>query len=202
MIRDDVMFVWRQSNGLVCGQLLISDTIIHTNICICKFGKCRDNVLRPQIDLTAMANRAHLTDILLLGFMPITTHFMLFKISKTKSDLIDCIKVKYQAHHGALMNIRSKARVTMTFLVEFNSLVSGKFEWSFRFLILWIIYVIDGWGISCKLALRWMSLDLTDDKTTLVQVMAWCVRQQAITWADVDPDLCRHMASLGPNELT
>ena len=27
------------------------------------------------------------------------------------------------------------------------------------------------------------------------------VRQQAITWADVDPDLCRHMASLGPNVL-
>ena len=27
------------------------------------------------------------------------------------------------------------------------------------------------------------------------------VRQQAITWANVDPDLCRHMTSLGPNEL-
>ena len=34
--------------------------------------------------------------------------------------------------------------------------------------------MIDGWGISCEFALRWMSLDLTDDKTTLVQVMAWC----------------------------
>ena len=27
------------------------------------------------------------------------------------------------------------------------------------------------------------------------------VRQQAITWANVDPDLCRHMALLGHNEL-
>ena len=27
------------------------------------------------------------------------------------------------------------------------------------------------------------------------------VRQQAITWANVDLDLCRHMASLGHNEL-
>ena len=27
------------------------------------------------------------------------------------------------------------------------------------------------------------------------------VRQQAITWANVDPDLCHHMASLGLNEL-
>ena len=31
----------------------------------------------------------------------------------------------------------------------------------------------DGWGISCKIALRWMALDL-DDKSTLVLVMAWC----------------------------
>ena len=28
--------------------------------------------------------------------------------------------------------------------------------------------------ISCELALRWTSLDLSDDKSTLVQVMAWC----------------------------
>ena len=34
--------------------------------------------------------------------------------------------------------------------------------------------MIDGWGISCELALRWMSLDLTDDRSTLVQVKAWC----------------------------
>ena len=34
----------------------------------------------------------------------------------------------------------------------------------------------------------------TDHLSTLVQVMA-------ITWANVDPDLCRQMASLGLNEL-
>ena len=27
-----------------------------------------------------------------------------------------------------------------------------------------LIIVIDGWGISCEIALRWMSLDITDDK--------------------------------------
>ena len=27
------------------------------------------------------------------------------------------------------------------------------------------------------------------------------IRQQAITWANVDPDLCRHVVSLGHNEL-
>ena len=39
----------------------------------------------------------------------------------------------------------------------------------------------------------------SDDKSTLVQV-AW--RHQAITWTNVDPVLCRHMVSLGHNELT
>ena len=29
--------------------------------------------------------------------------------------------------------------------------------------------------------------------------MAWCCQA---TWANVDPDLCHHMASLGHNELT
>ena len=37
-----------------------------------------------------------------------------------------------------------------------------------------LISVTDGWGISRKIALRWMPLDLTDDKSTLVKVMAWC----------------------------
>ena len=47
-----------------------------------------------------------------------------------------------------------------------------------------------------------MPIDLTDDKSTLVQVMAWCLRQQAITWATIDPDLFRQMVSLGNNVLT
>ena len=55
-----------------------------------------------------------------------------------------------------------------------NSLAAGKFEWHFRFLIFQIVSVIDGQGISCETALRWMSLDLIDDKSSLVQVMAWC----------------------------
>ena len=42
----------------------------------------------------------------------------------------------------------------------------------------WVLFnpitTIDGWDIFCEIALRRMSLDLTDDKSTLVQVMAWC----------------------------
>ena len=67
-----------------------------------------------------------------------------------------------------------------------NSLDPGKFEWNFRYVIFKQILVIDGRGISCEIALIWMSLGFTDDQSTLVQ-------------GNVDPDLCRHMASLGQN---
>ena len=36
------------------------------------------------------------------------------------------------------------------------------------------ILMVNGWGVSCETALRLMSLGLTYDKSTLVQVMAWC----------------------------
>ena len=58
--------------------------------------------------------------------------------------------------------------------LPFNSLAPGKFEWNFRYVIFKRILVIDGWGISCEISLIWMSLDFTNDQTTLVQAMAWC----------------------------
>ena len=42
-----------------------------------------------------------------------------------------------------------------------------------------LILVIDDWCISGEIAIRWIKLDLTDDKSTMVQVMAWC-RQATI----------------------
>ena len=56
----------------------------------------------------------------------------------------------------------------------FNSLALGKYAWNFKQVIFKQILVIDGWGLSCEIALIWMSLDFTDDQSTLVQVMAWC----------------------------
>ena len=56
----------------------------------------------------------------------------------------------------------------------FNPLAPGKFEWNFRYVIFKWILVIDVWGFSYRIALRWMSLGFTDDQSTLVQVMAWC----------------------------
>ena len=55
-----------------------------------------------------------------------------------------------------------------------NSLVPGRFLKKFRYVIFLPILVTDGWDISIEIVLLWMSLHLTDDKSTLVQVMAWC----------------------------
>ena len=49
----------------------------------------------------------------------------------------------------------------------------GRVKWIFRWAILKLMSVIVGWSISCEIALRWISLDLTDDKSALIKVMAW-----------------------------
>ena len=56
-------------------------------------------------------------------------------------------------------------------LQRFNSLAPRRFERNFRKVI---FKVIDVWGISCEIVLPWTPQDLTVDKSTLVQVMAWC----------------------------
>ena len=63
------------------------------------------------------------------------------------------------------------------------------------------VFVIDGWGIYRNIVLKWMSVECTDDKTALAQIMVWCVRQQAITHANDDLDPYCYTASLGDNEL-
>ena len=55
-------------------------------------------------------------------------------------------------------------------LGDFNLILES---WFFK-----LILVNGGWDISYEIALRRMPQDLTDDKSTLVQVMAWC-RQAA-----------------------
>ena len=57
--------------------------------------------------------------------------------------------------------------------------------------------VADILSISCEIGLRWMP------KASLMISQHWfrswpgAVRRQAITWSNVDQDLCCHMASLG-----
>ena len=78
-------------------------------------------------------------------------------------------------------------KINFTYENVFESVVCRPFCSSFNMLTHWplgdsnkildqvifkLISVTDGWGISCKIALSWMPLDLTDDKSTLVQLMA------------------------------
>ena len=56
----------------------------------------------------------------------------------------------------------------------FNSFSPWWFGRDFRSVIFNLNLVVCGWCITCKIALRWMSLDLTDDKSILVQVIVWC----------------------------
>ena len=58
--------------------------------------------------------------------------------------------------------------------IGINTLAPGRFQFHFRKAILKLSLVDYGWGISYKIAFRWMPLDLTDDKSTLVQLMVWC----------------------------
>ena len=74
-----------------------------------------------------------------------------------------------------------------------NSLAPGRLEWHFRCHFQTITLLSDSWHISwncpqrnvelsmsdifsifCQIARRWMPQHLTDDKSTMVQVMAWC----------------------------
>ena len=61
-----------------------------------------------------------------------------------------------------------------TALPSVHSLAPERFEWKFRQVIFKLFSVNDGWSIPREIALRWMTLDFTDDKSTSVQVMAWC----------------------------
>ena len=68
-----------------------------------------------------------------------------------------------------------------------NSLVPGRLLWKFIPVILKIILMSDDWGISPKIALRWKSLALTDDKPTMIKLIACAARQLAVTGAFIDP---------------
>ena len=56
----------------------------------------------------------------------------------------------------------------------FNSWAPRIFEMNFRKVIFKLNLVIDGWGISWETVVPWTPQVLTDEKSTLFQVMAWC----------------------------
>ena len=58
-----------------------------------------------------------------------------------------------------------------------------------------------GWGISYEIALRWMPQDLTDEKSTLVQVMAWCRQATSHYLSQCWPRSLSPYGVTTPNEL-
>ena len=119
---------------------------------------------------------------------PISWRFLQYHLS---AYLLRSYRTDDRAHFARLLGLHKHWLVTMvpagqiTNLVSMkhdlfnssdylNSLAPGKFAWNFRKVIFKQILMVDVWGISCETALIWMSLDFTDDQSTLVQVMAWC----------------------------
>ena len=107
-------------------------------------------------------------------------YFMLCALSENPGDMSEWTKtVWWQPLGNAFFAVDTFFFLRsgiLSFVVcrRFNSLAPGEFECNFRHAIFKRILVIDGWGISCEIALIWMSLDFTDDQSTLVPVMAWC----------------------------
>ena len=58
---------------------------------------------------------------------------------------------------------------------QINSMSPGVCDFDFKCVILNCIVVIIFKSISSTVAFRWMAQDLTDDNSTLVQVMPWCL---------------------------
>ena len=80
--------------------------------------------------------------------------------------------IKY--HNNSFVDVFRKCSV----LIFFNSLAPGGFENIFQNVFFKLISWIDTLSNSCETALRSMPQNPSDDKSTLVQVMAWC-RQAA-----------------------
>ena len=59
-------------------------------------------------------------------------------------------------------------------LFMLSSLSYGRFEGNFIKVNFKLVLMIDGSGISVEIDFRLILLDLTNDNSTLVQVMAWC----------------------------
>ena len=82
-----------------------------------------------------------------------------------------------------------------------NSLAPGGFDYSLKSVNFKLISMINIWSTFCEIAIRWIPQYLSDHKLTLVQVMAWCRQATSHYLSQCWPRSCRHMTSLGLNEL-
>ena len=96
-------------------------------------------------------------------------------------NIIICIQAKWQqfclSHDNVLIE-RLAPYNKLLIVIYFNSLAPGGFENIFQNVFFKLISWIDTLRNSWETALRSMPQNPSDDKSTLVQVMAWC-RQAA-----------------------
>ena len=95
-------------------------------------------------------------------------------ISRTNRAIIENKKTTHMTefvnHRNYLMMLKIS---TYVFFILYRNWISPRtFEWNSRKVIFKLVCVIVGSGISCEIALRWLSQDFTGDKSTFVQVMA------------------------------
>ena len=65
-----------------------------------------------------------------------------------------------------------------------------------------LIFMTDGWGISGGIALRWLSLDHTDDISTMVQAMACSLQETSQCLSQCWLESMSPYDALSHNELT
>ena len=76
-----------------------------------------------------------------------------------------------------------------------NSLAPGRCGYLQLVIFISRIYTLYILSISCKIALRWVPQDLTDDQSTLVSVMAWGLQATPHYLHNAGHFIWRHMAS-------
>ena len=83
-----------------------------------------------------------------------------------------------------------------------NSIAPERWGSNFKSALFKLIIQNDNLSIPCEITHRWMSQIHTDEKSPLVPLFKVIAGyRQATTWDNVGPDVWRHMASLGHNEL-
>ena len=135
---------------------------------------CFHSALIPVVVMWSLWNFAHARQLCCPGMCNILWWCDLLHWSYTKKK----ISIKFEYHGRIFGEMDPTWCICVSELsqhfVEFNSLAPGRFERNSRYVTFQLIVVIVDWCLSCEFALKWMLQDLTDDKSTLVQVMAWC----------------------------
>ena len=108
-----------------------------------------------------------------------------------------CTVYMWTCHHMPSSVCKERGRWYHPLHKKYNySLAPGRFQFHFSEVILKLTLVNGGWGVSYEIALRWMPQDLADDKSTLVQVMAWCRQAASHYLSQCWP------RSMSPNDVT